>query len=344
MASDATASDATLAVDSTESTAATEVVELDPATFTVQPGTEQVTVLGAEPGTELALIDGEPGGDTAGGTVVASDVVDEQGSLLFRAVVPGEYRLTLATEASDVFVVADRTDVPPASLYEDQELLPTDGGFGYIITRDSTTLSANVVLPGPAAEGPYPTVVEYSGYRPSDPDSADLAALYTAQGFAYVGVNMRGTGCSGGSFRFFETVQSLDGYDVVEAVAAQPWVKNHEVGMVGHLLPGHQPVVRRRHPAAQSERHHPVVGDRRQLPQHAVSGRHPEHRLRRQLDAGAHWTRPSPTARTGRRPAATRATRCVPTTRCSACRTPTSCRRSTTTRTTRTRSATRWPR
>ncbi len=153
VASDATASDATLAVDSTESTATTEVVELDPATFTVQPGTEQVTVLGAEPGTELALIDGEPGGDTAGGTVVASDVVDEQGSLLFRAVVPGEYRLTSATEASDVFVVADRTDVPPASLYEDQELLPA-GGFGYITTRDGTTLSANVVLPGPVDQGP----------------------------------------------------------------------------------------------------------------------------------------------------------------------------------------------
>ena len=91
---------------------------------------------------------------------------------------------------------------------------------------------------GPADKGPYPTVVEYSGYQPSDPDSAQLAAIYTAQGFAYVGVNMRGTGCSGGSYRFFEEVQSLDGYDVIEAVAAQPWVKFHTVGMVGISYPG----------------------------------------------------------------------------------------------------------
>ena len=105
-------------------------------------------------------------------------------------------------------------------------------------TRDGTTLSANVVLPGPADGGPYPTVVEYSGYQPSDPGSAQLAALYTAQGFAYVGVNMRGTGCSGGSYRFFEAVQSLDGYDVIEAVAAQPWVMDHQVGMVGISYPG----------------------------------------------------------------------------------------------------------
>ena len=62
--------------------------------------------------------------------------------------------------------------------------------------------------------------------------------LYTSQGFAYVGVNVRGTGCSGGSYRFFETAQSVDGYDVIEAVAAQPWVKDHEVGMVGISYPG----------------------------------------------------------------------------------------------------------
>ena len=33
-------------------------------------------------------------------------------------------------------------------------------------------------------------------------------------GFTVVDVNMRGTGCSGGAFDFFEPLQSLDGYDV----------------------------------------------------------------------------------------------------------------------------------
>ena len=200
------------------------------ASFTTQPGTQQVAVLGGEPGAALTV-------RTPEGELTATGAVDEQGSLLFRNVEPGTYVIESATERSGTFTVASVADVPPQSLYDGQDLLPA-GGFGYITTRDGTTLSANVILPGPADGGPYPTVVEYSGYQPSDPDSAQLAALYTTQGFAYVGVNMRGTGCSGGSFLFFETVQSLDGYDVIEAVAAQPWVLDNEVGMVGISYPG----------------------------------------------------------------------------------------------------------
>lgn len=215
--------DTTVATDST-------VPTLAPATFALMPGTEQVAVLQAEPGAALSV-------RTVAGDLVASGSVDAQGALLFRNLAPGEYVVQSGTESSDTFQVADPSDVPPQALYDDQALLPA-GGFGYITVRDGTTLSANVILPGPADAGPYPTVVEYSGYQPSDPDSAQLAALYTTQGFAYVGVNMRGTGCSGGSFRFFETVQSLDGYDVVEAVAAQPWVMDNEVGMVGISYPG----------------------------------------------------------------------------------------------------------
>ena len=52
-------------------------------------------------------------------------------------------------------------------------------------------------------------------------------------GFTVVDVNMRGTGCSGGAFDFFEPLQSLDGYDVVETIARQPWVLHHKVGMMG---------------------------------------------------------------------------------------------------------------
>ncbi len=213
------------AVETTIANTTTVAPGLAAASFTTQPGTEQVAVLGGEPGAALAV-------RTPAGELTASGTVDEQGSLLFRNVTPGEYVIESETERSDAFTVAGATDVPPQSLYNSQDLLPA-GGFGYITTRDGTTLSANVILPGPADAGPYPTVVEYSGYQPSDPDGAQIAALYTAQGLAYVGVNMRGTGCSGGSFRFFETVQSLDGYDVIEAVAAQPWVMDNEVGMVG---------------------------------------------------------------------------------------------------------------
>ena len=97
----------------------------------------------------------------------------------------------------------------------------------------------NVTLPGPPDQGPYPTVVEYSGYSPSDPTAPQPSTLIaSALGFATVGVNIRGTGCSGGAFQFFETLQSTDGYDIIEAIAAQPWVAHGKVGMVGISYPG----------------------------------------------------------------------------------------------------------
>jgi predicted acyl esterase len=44
---------------------------------------------------------------------------------------------------------------------------------------------------------------------------------------------MRGTGCSGGAYDFFEPLQNTDGYDVIETIAHQPWVLGHKVGMLG---------------------------------------------------------------------------------------------------------------
>jgi hypothetical protein len=207
----------------------TSAPERAPATWTVQPGSEQVAVLDAEPGTELELVDSEQ-------AVAATGEVDEMGSLLFRAVEAGEYTIVSDTETTDPFTVAGLDDVPPPAFYAEQRL--PAGGFGYLETRDGTTLSVNVVLPGPADGGPYPTVVEYSGYDPSNPDAQGFPQLFTTLGYTYVGVNVRGSGCSGGSFRFFEDAQLLDGYDMIETIAAQPWVQDNRVGMVGVSYPG----------------------------------------------------------------------------------------------------------
>ena len=59
-----------------------------------------------------------------------------------------------------------RSSRPAQSLYDGQQL---GEGFQYLETRDGTRAAINVVLPGPPEEGPYPTVVEYSGYDPSNP-------------------------------------------------------------------------------------------------------------------------------------------------------------------------------
>ena len=223
--------------------------------------------------------------------------VDEQGALLFRDVEPGSYTLRSADVASDPFDVAALDEVPPPSFYADQQL--PAGGFGYLETRDGTTLSINVVLPGPPEGGPYPTVVEYSGYDPSNPNASGFSQLFPALGYAYVGVNMRGSGCSGGSWRFFEDAQLLDGYDAIEAIAAQPWVARQRGRHGRRVLPRHQPALRRRPAAAEPGRHHPTVRDRRQLPRRALPGRHPQHRASPWSGSSSGSTTPRRRARPG---------------------------------------------
>lgn len=186
------------------------------ANINVRGGTEQIEITGTAPGTTVSVA-GQTG------------TTDSLGSYLFRRVTPGTYTVKVA-DADMPATVRSETDHPAQAFYDDQTI---GEGFGYITTRDGTTLSANVVLPGPADQGPYPTVIEYNGYSPSDPDNAAFGRVYTSQGFAYVGVNMRGTGCSGGTFGVFDTNNALDGYDVVEAISAQPWVAGHGVGLVG---------------------------------------------------------------------------------------------------------------
>jgi predicted acyl esterase len=233
------------------------------ADFTVRGSVGQIFVTGAKPGTPLAAYD-------SSGRRRASGTSDALGSLVFRRLPPGRgYRVQVtdahpAPTSNDVRVMSVANSQPPESFYRSQTLHP---GFQYITTRDGTTLSAAVYLPGPIDKGPYPTVVEYSGYSPSNPTKSlendlkkavpgadttalckDLTFLCTtpdqpaselaaAMGYAVVAVNMRGTGCSGGAYDFFETNQVLDGYDVIETAAAQPWVANGKVGMVGISYP-----------------------------------------------------------------------------------------------------------
>ncbi len=228
----------------TPSTAAPPTTEPDAvapdidAPFDVSPGVEQLTITGGEPGTFVGLVPGDgpvapmdPASDMAGG------YVDDFGALVFRNLDSEvDHRLLLEEGVTEPYDVLGRDEHPDPAFFAEQRL-PTEG-LGYIETRDGTTLSASVWLPGAADAGPYPTVVEYSGYTPSDPESSTFAPLWNALGYAYVGVNIRGTGCSGGSFRYFEYTQSTDGYDAIETVAAQPWVQGNRVGMVGVSYPG----------------------------------------------------------------------------------------------------------
>ena len=199
----------------------------DPTPLVARGSVEQVHVTDATPGAGVKLLHR--------GTLIDAKRAGELGGVVFRRLDPGggyRVRQVGAAVTSNLKVLGPRPAPPSSAIYD--QVLPA-GGYGYLTTRDGTQLAINVHLPGPPEEGPYPTFVEYSGYGYADPagPQSGIQPIAALLGWAVVDVNMRGTGCSGGAFDYFERLQSLDGYDVIETVARQPWALNHRVGMLG---------------------------------------------------------------------------------------------------------------
>ena len=110
---------------------------------------------------------------------------------------------------------------------------------GYIEMEDGVGLRYTVFLP--EGKGPFPVLLQYSGYgagsNPYDNGMEEFGQRMLDQGFAILGVNFRGTGCSEGEFDLFTPEWSTDGAAVVEWAANQPW-STGDVGMVGASFPG----------------------------------------------------------------------------------------------------------
>jgi len=214
--------------------------------FSANGSAEQVYVTGLAADARTVLVNRQ-------GHTVATKRADSLGGLIFYNVKPGPgYRVRLyphGAESSPLTVHSD-ADAPWDPSVYNQTI--TDNGYQYLTTRDGIKLAIDVHPPtSPAGEPglpsgipvpnapdyapPYPTLIEYSGYgyaNPAGPQNG-IAVLANLMGFAVVDVNMRGTGCSGGAYNFFEPLQNLDGYDVIETIAHQPWVLDHKVGMMG---------------------------------------------------------------------------------------------------------------
>ncbi len=193
----------------------------------------QVYVTGLAPSTRMALVN-------RAGRTIATQHADSLGGLLFRDVAPGAgYRVRRVSDGArsgPITVHSNQAAPWDPGIYA--QSIP-DNGYTYLTTRDGTELAVDVRPPispfGGSLTAPYPTLIEYAGYGYADPSGPDsgIAILANLMGFAVVDVNMRGTGCSGGAFDYFEALQNLDGYDVVETIAHQPWVRGHKVGMMG---------------------------------------------------------------------------------------------------------------
>lgn len=113
-----------------------------------------------------------------------------------------------------------------------------------IIVRDGTELSANIWRPvgGDARDADalagdrFPAILEMIPYGKDNwRRNADTSRgeWFAARGFALCRLDVRGTGSSGGvALDEYTAEETLDGFDVVEWLAAQPWCSG-DIGMWG---------------------------------------------------------------------------------------------------------------
>ena len=227
---------------------------VDRSGYRILAGVEQLYVTGALEGDHITVSDGT--------AVVGSGTADRYGSLAIRELVQGRTYTVTDVDSGDARKVRIlvESEHPAQSFYDSTTM---HEGLNYIPMRDGITLAATVRPPIglSLSDGPFPTVIEYSGYQvagPGDPLVNKLASLVGLStdplsptgetdvgsllvrlaGFATVSVQLRGSGCSGGESDLFDKPTNLDGYDAIETVAAQKWVSGNTVGMVGISFSG----------------------------------------------------------------------------------------------------------
>jgi len=109
-------------------------------------------------------------------------------------------------------------------------------GATWIPTADGTRLSGRIWLPPDARDKPVPAILEYLPYRKGDffaGRDAMIGSYHAAHGYAYVRVDIRGTGDSDGIITDEYTREEQDdGVAVIAWIAAQPWCDG-AVGMMG---------------------------------------------------------------------------------------------------------------
>jgi len=222
----------------------------------VRAGIEQVYVTDASVGGTVKL--------TGPDTPTQSKIADSFGSVVFRGLTQGS-SVTVSdesTDASQTVRVLDVDEPPSDAFYRAPSM---QEGLNYIPMRDGTLLAVVVRPPvgQSISDGPFPTLIEYSGYAvsaPQDPLADKVGRLLDPSlpgdpltpggetsvggivarlaGYATVSVQLRGTGCSGGEADLFDLPSSYDGYDVVETLARQSWVLNGRPGMIGISFSG----------------------------------------------------------------------------------------------------------
>ena len=106
----------------------------------------------------------------------------------------------------------------------------------------SDGVDVSVRIYRPDGEGPFPTLFAASPYRYDNDDVPPTMVFfwhevgpiqwYVERGYAYVHLDMRGSGRSDGEYGFFDRRERRDLYEVIEWIAQQPW-STGKIGGIG---------------------------------------------------------------------------------------------------------------
>ena len=119
-----------------------------------------------------------------------------------------------------------------------QEAVTPFREHGYIEMPDGVQLKWTVLRP--TESGRYPVLMQYEGYNAgSNPTRVNpaFAKEMLEDGYAILGVSVRGTACSSGTWDLFQPVHGEDGARAVEWAAQQPW-SSGKVGMFSYSFAG----------------------------------------------------------------------------------------------------------
>jgi putative CocE/NonD family hydrolase len=162
---------------------------------------------------------------------------------LARAAAAALLSLASAALASDV---SWRTE--PAADAEQHSPVYTRRSF-YVEMRDGVPIAVDLYLPREAAEGArIPAILRQTRYwraprlravwRPLVDRPQDLAQRFLARGYAWLDVDVRGSGASGGVQRSLWSDDEVnDGGELVDWIVRQPW-SNGAVGALGDSYDG----------------------------------------------------------------------------------------------------------
>ena len=119
----------------------------------------------------------------------------------------------------------------------------------YIRMSDGVIIAMNVRMPDDFEKGrAYPTVFEMSGYDGGSASDDELNDQMGIRGsrqlteqfnkdYVTIHASVRGTGCSGGEFDLFSWRSAIDGREIIDWIAHQPW-SNGDVAIYGHSYGG----------------------------------------------------------------------------------------------------------